>query len=454
MRQPKSIGLRASLSLLALAATRPVAAHSWVEQLMLIAGNGTMTGAAGFIRGYVSRAVPSFSDSMDNYLLPPNGRSAGNTILATDSLCHPSQTIGNYSSEFPMLTVSPGDFLALRYQENGHVTLPDTNPTKPLNRGTVYIYGTSQPSSDELFLDVFEKWTADGTGGNGRGRLLATRNFDDGQCYQINGDTISTQRQAEFKKEAESPQGADLWCQNDIQLPSDLAAGTNYTLYWVWSWPTFNKAGSPTDQPSDGYNITLLQYYTSCMDVAVVGSGSSQVKSLGATNNIATSYVRGQDLNYAAVLDQLEAGAFQVEVPGGDSGNSTGGNAGSGSTASSAAAATSAATAAKGDHTVYITVTETQPTVYITVTESAGVVMTPNPVRQTHTLTTYSTTFVTKTLDESSVTSSETPTATTAPTPFTPTPGESLTVSPFLPASSVTVRSNGTVTTLQRVRRA
>ncbi|CAK7215536.1 hypothetical protein SCUCBS95973_002508 [Sporothrix curviconia] len=475
MKQPGCISsvLVAFIGLLFLAA-QPAAAHSWVEQLMNIASNGTMSGTAGFIRGYVSRAMPGFNDDMDDFLVPPNGRSTGNEILPTDSLCHPSQTIGNYSADFPMLTVTPGGYIALRYQENGHVTLPDINPTKPLNRGTVYIYGTTQPSSNELFLDVFQNWTADGTGGNGRGRLLATRNFDDGQCYQINNGNISETRQAEFTKVAENPQGADLWCQNDIQLPSDLVAGSNYTLYWIWNWPTFNVAGSPTDIPSAGYNVTLLQHYTSCMDVSVVAGNTSGSVSKAITNNFASTFTRGQDLNNAAVLSQLEVGAFQVDVPGSSgAGNST--TTGQTTTSAASTSGTGAATTstpaaaasgnASGEHTVTVTVTETQAPVYITVTEPTSGAATASPsssksTGRTETITTYSTTFVTETLPASSAASSSSSNASpatpsTIPAAFTPTPGQEVTVKPFLTASSGAGGShNGTVPTLRRVRRS
>ena len=485
-------GLTAATLLLSVA-VQPILAHSWVEQLMLIAANGTMTGAAGYMRGYASRAVAGFSDNMDVYLLPPNGRSTGGTILATDPLCHPSQRSSNYSTDFPMLSVSASDYIAMRYQENGHVTLPDVNPTKPLNRGTVYIYGTTEPASEELFLDVFQKWTADGTGGNGRGRLLATRNYDDGQCYQVNAGTISTKRQTDFKKEAESPQGTDLWCQNDIQLPTDLAAGSKYTLYWVWSWPTFNQAGSPTDIESSGFKVTTLQYYTSCMDVSVVASSS---KSVAHTNNFASSFITSQDLNSAAVLSQLEVGAFQVAVPGSTGSNSTTGNSGSGSDSSSsastsaaatgtatkaatqtAAAATGNASSAKGDHTVYVTVTEKQATATVTVTEAAAGttgVATTKSGRKTRTMTTDNTVFVTQTVQPSSSgtgstassaaattaatapasakssaagSSKTTATTTTSVAVFIPTPGQTLSVQPFLTVSTAAA------TTFKRVRR-
>lgn len=429
------LGLAVTLGSLAV---QPVSAHSWVEQLMNIDSNGTMVGSPGYIRGYVSRAAAGFSDDMDNYLLPPNGRSGGNAIYATDSLCHPSQTVGNYTSGFPMLTVTAGAFIALRYQENGHVTLPDTNPTKPLNRGTVYIYGTTEPASDELFDDVFDKWTADGTGGNGRGRLLATRNFDDGQCYQVNSQTISVQRQAEFKKTAENPQGSDLWCQNDIQLPSDLTADTKYTLYWVWSWPTMNKAGSLTDIPEAGFNITTLQYYSSCMDIAVASGNSSAASSANEkVSGFSASFVAGQDLNNAAVLAQLTVGPFQVNgTQTENSGTATGASDSTTAATASSPAATATATAAAGDsgnsvETIVVTVTHTQAPVYITVTEYAGSSSSTHLPMSTRTVTS----TVTPGHGHTSSSTSSATVTTASLTSFATavvTPGQTPSVQPFL----------------------
>lgn len=452
------LGLAAALSI------QPVAAHSWVEQLMRISANGTMTGTPGYMRGYVSRAISGFSDDDDNYLLPPNGRSTGDAILATDSLCHPSQRTSNYSSTFPMLSVGAGDFVALRYQENGHVTLPDVNPTKPTNRGTVYVYGTTEPQTDELFQDVFQQWTADGTGGNGRGRLLATRNFDDGQCYQVNSGAISTLRQASFKKEAENPQGTDLWCQNDIQLPTDLAADTTYTLYWVWSWPTFNKAGSPTDIVTPGFNVTTLQYYTSCMDVQVTASSGSS-KAASDAHNFASSFITSQDLNSAAVLEQLEAGAFQVSVPG-STGNTTSSSGTSNGASNTTSVATGAATATgttltsvskttaagaagtAGGETVFVTITQTEATATVTVTDAATTTTpaTTKSGRKTKTVTTDSTVLVTETVQPSGSVSTAANAAGAAATAATTAgSGRTFSVQPFLTASAAT--------TFKRVRR-
>jgi len=210
-------------------------------------------------------------------------------------MCKASQTIGNQTSGSPALIASAGDMVALRYQENGHVTLPQNQPGKPANRGTVFIYGTTQPSNSDTLLGIHNVWTADGKGGDGRGVLLATRNFDDGQCYQVNSGTISQQRQKQFPHTPDSLMGTNLWCQSDVTLPSSISSST-YTLYWVWDWPTAaGTAGFP-----NGKNET----YTTCMDISI-SSGT------GSSNDL--SFAKNQDLNSAAIESELST-AFIVPV--------------------------------------------------------------------------------------------------------------------------------------------
>jgi hypothetical protein len=43
--------------------------------------------------------------------------------------------------------------IALRYQENGHVTEPFNQPGKPENHGTVFIYSTSEASDSDSLLN-------------------------------------------------------------------------------------------------------------------------------------------------------------------------------------------------------------------------------------------------------------------------------------------------------------
>ena len=178
-------------------------------------------------------------------------------------MCRNTQQTRNQTINSPSLRAAPGSSIVLWYQENGHVTLPDTQPGKPRNRGTVYIYGTSGPEPLEALLDVHRTWNTEGTGGDKLGKLLSISDFDDGQCYQINSGSISVSRQALFPHVAKPPMGADLWCHNNVSLPSDILLGEPYTLYWVWDWPTAPHVDPnlPKGKP---------EIYTTCIDLDII----------------------------------------------------------------------------------------------------------------------------------------------------------------------------------------
>lgn len=282
-----------------LAAT--ASAHSWIEQLNVVAQNGTMVGAAGFARGNVKRGSPGFSDPSMVNLIPPNPRGV-NEIYDSDLMCKDTQTTQTQSEDSPRLQAAAGANVALRYQENGHVTLPQNQPGKPENRGTVYVYGTTQPQADDKFLSIHRVWTADGQGGDKRGVLLSTQNFDDAQCYQVNGGEISTTRQKTFVHTASTLTGADLWCQQDIQIPSTAPSDQPYTLYWVWDWPTMPG--------TEGFPEGKQEIYTTCMDIDITQGIDTQQKATGA------SFVQGQDLNDAAVAAEFADVANPTAVTG------------------------------------------------------------------------------------------------------------------------------------------
>jgi hypothetical protein len=97
--------------------------------------------------------------------------------------------------------------------------------------------------------------------------------------------------------------GADLWCQQDIQLPSSAPSGKLYTLYWVWDWPT--AAGVDPTYPNGKAEI-----YTTCMDVDVVAKVTKQ--------SVKNEYDAGQDLNSAAIPNQFDelGNPVSSQVPG------------------------------------------------------------------------------------------------------------------------------------------
>ncbi|KAF2103237.1 hypothetical protein NA57DRAFT_52763 [Rhizodiscina lignyota] len=235
--------------------------HSWVEQVRLIsAHSGEYFGQPGYMRGYVPR-TPSFRDDFNQNLLP---RTSGRTRLElTDPICRSSQKEANYTTAFPKLVASPGDFIALRYLENGHVTLPHIQIGKPGSGGTILVYATTRPAVDETIGEVLS-WSSN-TSRDSRGRLLTVQNFDDGRCYQINNSPLQLARAEEVPN---VPPGAapgapneELWCETNVQIPVEVRG--DITVYWVWEWSTLpaRDLGLPEGK---------AEWYTSCLDITVI----------------------------------------------------------------------------------------------------------------------------------------------------------------------------------------
>ncbi|GKT43146.1 uncharacterized protein ColSpa_03327 [Colletotrichum spaethianum] len=373
-----------------LGASHLAESHTWVEQLNRVAANGTLVGSAGFPAGWPGRASSAFNDATFTNRMPGDGF----------AMC--KQAVGKQVDGFPALTAAPGDFVSLRYQENGHVTLPNVPENKPLNRGTVFIYGTTQPKADDTLFDVHRQWTTDGKGGDGRGRLLATRNFDDGQCYQINGQSISQERQSKFPHEAAQPMGRDVWCQSAVQLPEDLAQNSDYTLYWVWSWPTLaqsavaaSKNGQFADFPAGftgdkravtSKDVTTAELYTSCSSIKVKGEKLvSGAKAASGSNKAANalagfSFLEKPDYNNNAIKDQI-ANQFQVSVKGqGTPNNSNPSNGTQSSAPVTTTTPTAPARVADGTGKVrVVTVTAPAVTLYEIVTVTVDPQSSPTP---------------------------------------------------------------------------
>ncbi|PPJ50016.1 hypothetical protein CBER1_06781 [Cercospora berteroae] len=256
-------------ALLAFAILSPLAAaHSWVEEYQVISDNGTFTGPRGYSRGYVSRTDPTYNGFSLMWMLPslearkPDG-TVRNRIDDTDLVCHPAQRTSNYTTTFPKLKVSPGDYVAMKYLENGHVSLPWNITGKPYGGGSVFVFGTTKPSAEEKIGDVMQ-WTRDGKGGNGNGWLMAAQNFDDGRCHQINCGSISQERQIlQPNHVAGQPTSTvESWCENDVLIPENVAPGT-LTTYWVWDFGTESNRDCNTPAGKD-------EYYTTCADFDIV----------------------------------------------------------------------------------------------------------------------------------------------------------------------------------------
>ncbi|OCL02517.1 hypothetical protein AOQ84DRAFT_422597 [Glonium stellatum] len=204
-------------------------AYTWVERTSLIDDYGVLGASPGFSRGYVSH-TPLFADASMIYLLPPNDRNA-NTILPIDLICKQTQAEYNQTLGSPVLSASTGGTVLLMYQENGHVTLLDQTPGKA-SSGNVFVYGTAIPSSSNSLQAIHHVWNSEGTGGDTRGRLLIEAPFNNGSCYQINSSPESIRRQGIPQRQHETFEGDNLWCGMQIALPSGVAQGSFYTLYW------------------------------------------------------------------------------------------------------------------------------------------------------------------------------------------------------------------------------
>ncbi|POS68910.1 hypothetical protein DHEL01_v212696 [Diaporthe helianthi] len=226
-------------------------AHTWLESLRLIGANGAFTGAPGFPRGFVSRQDPSFSDDALTYRITDKD--------AAIPLCHSSQQITNgYNNpQFPRLKASAGSFVALKYQENGHVSAPQVPEGRPFRSGNVYVYASTK-FRDEEFSGVHGNWTADGS--LKAGRLIGTHFYDDNSCYQNQGSG-GTPINVERKATAGGLESVD--CQTDIQLPEDIDSD-KLMVYWVWDWTLWPN----TDKEA-------YEAYTACAEIHISkGDGS------------------------------------------------------------------------------------------------------------------------------------------------------------------------------------
>ncbi|KAK0657546.1 hypothetical protein B0T16DRAFT_288753, partial [Cercophora newfieldiana] len=310
--------------------------HSWPEATFRIAPNGTMIGAPGYARKHGFRGEVADPDLL--WLIPPNGRDG--KIHDDDKIVRANQralTDASYSDKAPMLKVAPGDFVAIQYTENGHVSRSDEaeQNAKPVNRGTIYLYGTTTASdlTNYNLKDIHLVWNADGTGGDGKGRLLATRNFDDGQCYEPIPGTdrahITTNRMAFMSANAVEPPAA-LACQSDLQIPLDVSTGDILTILWVWDWPTMTQSGVAVSPASYDYNADKSgpphaespEIYTGVVDYKIVDPcdpslGEVKGPTCGSSNNngkVAVRFTRQRTPNVAAIRAQM-LNPFLVDVP-------------------------------------------------------------------------------------------------------------------------------------------
>ena len=236
-----------------------VNAHTWNEQFQVIE-NGKYVGDYGYPRGFFDKhGEPNANESEIVYQIPENPKEF---VDNNDYACHPFQRTQNQTQQFPRLKVSSGGYVAMKYLENGHVTQPWVNQGKPDNSGTAFVYGTTQPKNDEKLVDVLQ-WTADGSGGDKRGRLLTAQNFDDGRCHQVNPNSCI----ASMRMGKDSDDKMEQWCETDLQIPTNYTAGTTLSIYWIWQWSTSVSFENGKDQ-----------FYSTCSDFDIVAGPIKDTK--------------------------------------------------------------------------------------------------------------------------------------------------------------------------------
>ncbi|KAK1808508.1 hypothetical protein LTR12_017134 [Friedmanniomyces endolithicus] len=144
--------------------------------------------------------------------------------------------------------------------KGSHIGYNDNPAGKP-TPGKIFVYGTQSSHSNDTLLAIHGQWNWNGTGGDKRGRLLHTSNFDDGKCYQYSESKIAQARMQRypFPGTSDPAQNQELWCQNMVQLP-ELQNTALMTLYWIWAWPFEETRTTPFRE----------DYYTTCIDLNVV----------------------------------------------------------------------------------------------------------------------------------------------------------------------------------------
>ena len=241
----------ASLAALAAFLVGGTNAHTWNEQFQVIE-NGKFVGDYGYPRGYFDKhGEPNSNESQIVWQIPQD---PSEFVDKSDFACHPFQRTQNQTHNYPRIKATSGGYVAMKYLENGHITQPWVNQGKPNKAGTVFVYGTTQPKNDEKLVDVLQ-WTTDGQGGDKRGALLTSQNFDDGRCHQVNPNSCI----AEMRMKADADHSMEQWCETDLHIPTTYKAGTTLSIYWLWQWST-----SPTFENGKD------QFYSTCSDFDIV----------------------------------------------------------------------------------------------------------------------------------------------------------------------------------------
>lgn len=342
------------------AAAQTVQAHTWVEMIRRISTSGAFVGETGYAMGHMNRSDTGFADTLVQVKITD--------VTTNPTVCGDIGKAGYTNALYPQLSASPGEYVAMQYAENGHVSFPDLTP-RGFKGGNVMIYATTEDVNDVGINDALYSWNAEGTGGNGKGKLIGSHFFDDGQCFENpNASPIRAERAADTNL-------TSLLCQSVSQLPEDLETDGTVNLLWIWDW-----AQNPNIA---GENTTEI--YTSCMTVNLTAKDTD-----AATSVKAFSFNKNVELSDKVIPGQIST-LIEVEQRGTGSASpaavtdvpvATGGASG---TATITGTATTTASGSKTTHksstkthkqsgitTVTVTADAETVTEYQTVTVGAG----------------------------------------------------------------------------------
>ncbi|KXH68193.1 hypothetical protein CSAL01_11477 [Colletotrichum salicis] len=206
-----------------------------------------------------------------------NDSSFTNLLEANNYFLCAKQPLGQQTPEFDMLKAAPGDFVGLRYQENGHVTLPDIPVNKPPNRGTIGGHRTGRVEMGEVgFSQPDTTMTASAT------KLTADRSR-----YRDNNSS-----------------GKPRWIPKALVFGAKQSSGFPKSSSVSKSWPgkygDFPEHGSPREAAYlTSEDVVKSEIYGSCAMIEV--DSSSRVDS--ATGE---AYIADQDVNNIGIKKQLE----------------------------------------------------------------------------------------------------------------------------------------------------
>ncbi|TGZ80652.1 hypothetical protein EX30DRAFT_372000 [Ascodesmis nigricans] len=163
-------------------------------------------------------------------------------------------------TQYPMFKASPGDWLWVKWKDNGHITKDPFDKSitgegeragknPPYDQGKVWIYG-SEKMDNVTYKDVASVSLKTVRSGSWKdGELLAESPYDDGLCAEEN-ETLTFLERCKL--------GGGGPCKVAVQIPPSVK-GTKYTLIYVWDYS--GKLGRPA---------VMVHWFTSCLDIEIL----------------------------------------------------------------------------------------------------------------------------------------------------------------------------------------